>query len=148
VNPFVEDVLGNLSNLLITELAPSAQPAYSSALLTYAGLILSAAAEEVGRSAWRLREDKRALRRLFIDIRSVIEDPVLRAELGSHIDSDDEDIRLSALRQTADAMWRSLTRAHAIVERIDTTAARSIEEAIWKTLREATTRRRVSVELF
>lgn len=148
MNPYPEDVLRFLSETLSQDIAPTVTPAYRSATLVFISMLLSAASDEWDRAASRLRDENRSLCRLFGEIQQLPVGDALRDRLAEHQSSDDDDIRVSALRTTNEQLRATLTEVHAIVESLDTEEAKSADTQIWRELRESTERRRLTIDMF
>lgn len=132
----------------LMEIAPLVQPSYRGAVVTYIAGLLTAASETWDEAAHLLVEENRELRVLFATLKPLITGEKLQSEITRHIDSTDDNIRISALMATNDAMRATLIEAHAAIEQIDSPAARAAETAIWSELRRSTERRHHSVDMF
>lgn len=147
MNPYIEDVLASLSQKFGEEFAPVVQPQYLGAQLSFSAMLMSAMAEEWDRGAHRLREGNRAMRELFSQAAPLVgnEDQLAEA-IARYLASGDDDIRISALRATNEAMRETLSLVHARIETIDAIEARALDEAIWQEFRADTIRRRLEIE--
>jgi len=148
MKPDVDLTLQLIAASLMTEVAPKISDDYTQRNSMLTAMLLQIAAEEWDRAAARRVEENGALRRLFAEAASEIEDRELRARLEAASGEGEESVRISDLNRSNDRLRTLLIELHAHVEEIDTETARRIEAAIWRELRVSTERRAVSVAPF
>jgi FKBP-type peptidyl-prolyl cis-trans isomerase (trigger factor) len=148
MKPDVDLTLQLIAASLMTEVAPKISDDYTQRNSMLTAMLLQIAAEEWDRAAARRVEENGALRRLFAEAASEIEDRELRARLEAASEEGEEGMRISDLNRSNDRLRTLLIELHAHVEEIDTETARRIEAAIWRELRVSTERRAVSVAPF
>lgn len=148
MKPDVPVVLGRIGQALLAQIGPEIRADYLQRSALVATLVLQCAAEEWERGAARRVEENRALRALFRDSLEAVADPSLRAELEAASAGSDDDLRLSCLDRSNDALRALLIALHAHVEEQPGEAARRAEAAIWQELSRSTERRALSVSPF
>ena len=148
MKPDPQRMLEQLAASLATDVMPSVQPRYrQTSVALLAGLAL-AAREEFERAAARRVEENVALRALFADAVPIVADAGLAQRLRAAADARDENLRVSALDASNQALRALLIELHAHVEPLATPAARELDEAIWTELVRSAERRRLSAAPF
>lgn len=136
--PETAAVLDAHADRLLTRIAPllTGFDANSVAMI---GAMLKMVAEDWDRAAAMLVEENRAIRALLRDAASFA---------GAHAlaDTTDDDLHLSALQRSNDALRAALVDLHALAETRDDMAA--LNDAIWAELRRSVERRRVGLANF
>lgn len=148
MKPEIGRVLEVCAATLMTDVAPHVAPAYRQASVFGTALLLTSIREELDRVADRRVEENRALRALFADAESAVEDSALRARLAQAARAEEPDFRISTLEASNASLRQLVTLLHAHVETLATPAARRVEAAIWRELAASTERRRLSLGAF
>ena len=141
-------VLADFANRFGTEIAPQVQPAYLASAIGMSAGILGMIAEDWDRAASRRVEENRAVRGLFADAAGLALEPGLAARLAALAEGNDDDLRLSALEAGNEALRAALIDLHAAVEGMEGSAAKGLNDAIWRELAASTERRRMSAGSF
>ena len=119
--------------------------AYEQANVGVLGMLLLAVRHEHERAAARRVEENRELRRMFARANAVVgaggTSKRLAKRLAAAAKGEDTDLTVSALEESNVALRGLLIELHAAVEEIDSAAARTLEEEIWRELAESTRRR-------
>jgi hypothetical protein len=141
MNPAPPLGLAEMGRHMLEELAPVVQPGFLGSDVGQIGVMLLGLAEKWDGAAHHLREENRALRSLLIE---------MAAMAGSALDlpGDSDDIRISALTETNEALRTALIQLHAIVEGMETDKARDLNGRIWAELRTSQARRGTTMDLF
>ena len=105
------------------------------------GMMLLAVRHEHERAAARRVEENRELRRMFARASAVVGAGDLSTKLAAAAEAEDADLTVSALEQSNVELRGLLIELHAAVEEIDSPAARTLEEEIWRELAASTRRR-------
>ena len=109
------------------------------------GMMLLAVRHEHERAAARRVEENQELRRMFASARAVVGfggfSKRLAKRLAAAAEAEDTDLTVSALEQSNAELRGLLIELHARVEEIDSAAARTLEEEIWRELAASTRRR-------
>ena len=142
MKPDPHAVLGFLTELLMVEVAPKAQPPYLGGTIGMVGTALAVLTEEWDRAASRLVEENRAIRALFRRAERVRLDPLLADELRALAGTEDDDLRISALDRGNTGLRAALIRLQIAVETPEDEASKALNEAIWAELSASTERRR------
>jgi hypothetical protein len=142
MKPDPHAVLGFLTELLMVEVAPKAQPPYLGGTIGMVGTALAVLTEEWDRAASRLVEENRAIRALFRRAERVRLDPLLADELRALAGTEDDDLRISALDRGNTGLRAALIRLQIAVETAVDEASKALNEAIWAELSASTERRR------
>jgi len=145
VKPEASHALERLMQALLTEIAPSVQPAYRQASVSIQAMLLLSVREELERAAARRVEENRALRALFADAAKAVTEAPLRDHLASAAASTDASLLVSELEAGNRALRALLIELHAHVESLVGPEARRIEAAIWRELSASTERRKLSL---
>jgi hypothetical protein len=148
VKPDVPVVLGKVGQALLAQIGPEIRAEYTRSTALVATLLLQCVAEEWERGAARRVEENAALRALFREARAAVADASLRERLREASEGRDDDLRLSTLDRSNDALRGLLVELHAHVEEQEGETARVAETAIWRELRRSTERRALSVSPF
>lgn len=130
------------------EIAPQVQPAYLAAAIGMSAGILGMIAEDWDRAASRRVEENRAVRGLFAQAAGLPLEAGLASRLAGLAEGNDDDLRLSALEASNEALRATLIELHAAVEVMDGAAAKALNDAIWRELSASTQRRRLSAGSF
>jgi hypothetical protein len=142
MKPDPKAALAYMTELLLLDVAPRAQPAYLAGTIGMVGTALAVLTEEWDRAASRLVEENRAIRGLFRQAEAVTLDAALAEDLRALAGGEDDDLRVSALDRANDALRAALIRLHVAVEGGADPAARALNKAIWVELSASTERRR------
>jgi hypothetical protein len=148
VKPDENLVLADFAARFAGEIAPQVQPAYLASAIGLTAGILGMIAEDWDRSAARRVEENRAIRRLFQRATGLGLEPELATRLAALGQTNDDDLRLSALEAGNEAVRAALIDLHAAVEAMDGGAARALNDAIWAELSASTARRKLSTGSF
>jgi hypothetical protein len=148
VKPDENLVLADFAARFAGEIAPQVQPAYLAAAIGMSAGILGMVAEDWDRAASRRVEENRAIRRLFQLAAGLTLAPDLAARLAALGQTNDDDLRLSALEAGNEALRAALIELHAAVEVMDGGAAKALNDAIWMELSASTLRRKMSAGSF
>jgi hypothetical protein len=144
MKPDPQAVLGYLTGMLMTEIAPKAQPPYLAGTIGMIGTALAVLTEEWDRAASRFVEENRAIRALFRRAETLSLDTALANDLRALADGDDEDLRISALDAGNAVLRAALIRLQAAIETRDDAPAKALNDAIWTELTTSTERRKLS----
>jgi len=141
-------VLADFANRFATQIAPQVQPAYLASAIGMSAGILGMIAEDWDRAASRRVEENRAIRGLFAQAAGLPLDPGLATRLQALAQTNDDDLRLSALETANETLRAALIDLHAAVEAIPGEAAKTLNDAIWRELSASTQRRRLAAGSF
>ncbi len=144
MKPDPQAVLGYLTETLLTQIAPKAQPPYLAGTIGMIGTALAVLTEEWDRAASRFVEENRAIRALFRKAETLSLEAGLAGELRALAGGDDEDLRISALDAGNSVLRAALIRLQAAIETRDDAPARGLNDAIWAELSTSTERRKLS----
>jgi len=144
MKPDPQAVLGYLTQSLLTEVAPKAQPPYLAGTIGMIGTALAVLTEEWDRAASRFVEENRAIRALFRRAETLSLDAALASELRALAGGDDEDLRISALDAGNGVLRRALIRLQTAIETRDDAASKALNDAIWAELVQSTERRKLT----
>lgn len=148
MKPDVPVVLGKVAQTLLVQIGPEITSGYAQGSALVASMLLQAASEEWDRAAARRVEENEALRRLFREAHDTVGDPDLERRLAEAGAGSDDDLKLSSLDRSNDALRGLLISLHAHVEELSSAAAREVEQQIWRELRRSTERRALSIAPF
>ena len=115
--------------------------AYEQSNVGVLGMMLLAVRHEHDRAAARRVEENRELRRLFASASAARLASDLAKRLAAAAEAEDTDLTVSALEESNAKLRGLLVELHAAVEEIDSPAARTLEEEIWRELAASTRRR-------
>jgi len=104
--------------------------------------------QELDRAAARRVEENAALRSLFAEAVPAVDDTDLRRRLDEAAQGEDTSLVVSDLEQGNAELRALLIELHAHVEELESAAARTIDEAIWRELIASTERRRALIGSF
>lgn len=145
MSPLCDQILKTVAATLATEHVPNASTDHERLGLVFSMFLLGAASEEFDRAAHRRVEENRALRKIFSESLSVIEEPNLRNQLREAAETTEDDYRIPALDELNCALQETLIELHAHVETLEGEKARAVETTIWRELEEWTKRREFSI---
>jgi hypothetical protein len=148
VKPDLGHFLNVVAAHLMTRTVPALSEAYEQSTVGTLGVMMIAVGEEFERAASRRVEENRALRGLFADALPAVEDAELRGRLELGATGSDGDLKVSALEASNSTLRGLLIELHAHVEELESSAARRVEDAIWRELALSTERRRLSIGPF
>jgi hypothetical protein len=148
VKPDENLVLADFASRFATQIAPQVQPAYLAAAIGMSAGILGMIAEDWDRAASRRVEENRAIRRLFQLAGGLTLESGLAVRLATLAQTNDEDLRLSALEAGNESLRAALIDLHAAVEAIDGGPAKALNDAIWAELSASMLRRRLAAGSF
>ncbi len=148
MKPDPAHVLERVMQALLTELAPTLQPAYRQASVGIQALLLGAIREEMDRAAARRVEENAALRALFADGAQVVREAGLRERLANAASQHEASLRVPDLEAANLALRALLIELHAHAEELPSAEARRLEAAIWRELAASTERRKLSLAPF
>lgn len=148
MRPDIGRVLDVCAMQLLVDVAPNLQPSYRQASAMVTGVILTSIREELDRGAARRVEENRALRELFGAAVPVVAAEALRARLEEAAAAGESGFLLSELEAENAALRALLIDLHRHVETLETPAARELEAAVWRELRQSTERRKLSLAPF
>ncbi|MCH8025557.1 MAG: hypothetical protein IH866_02070 [Chloroflexi bacterium] len=115
--------------------------AYEQSNVRALAMLLMAVRHEHERAAARRVEENRELRRIFASGGAVVGAVDLAERLAVAAEAEDTDLTISALEESNMELRGLLIELHAAVEEIDSPAARTLEEEIWRELAASTRRR-------
>lgn len=141
-------VLADFAARFATVIAPQVQPAYLASAIGMSAGILGMIAEDWDRAASRRVEENRAIRGLFARAAGLTLEPELASRLAALGQSNDDDLRLSALEAGNEALRAALIELHAAVEIMDGGPAKALNDSIWAELSASTLRRKMSAGSF
>jgi hypothetical protein len=141
-------VLADFAQRFAGVIAPQVQPAYLAAAIGMSAGILGMIAEDWDRAAARRVEENRAIRGLFKQAAGLTLEPTLAARLAALGQTNDDDLRLSALEAGNEALRAALIDLHTAVETMDDGPAKALNDAIWTELSASTLRRRLAAGSF
>ena len=141
-------VLADFAQRFAGVIAPQVQPGYLASAIAMSGAILGMIAEDWDRGASRRVEENRAIRGLFRQAGGLALDTGLAARLKMLAETNDDDLRLSALEAGNEAARAALIELHAAVEAMDGAAAKALNDAIWTELAASTARRKLTAGSF
>ena len=144
MKPDPQAVLGYLTELTLTQVAPKVRPPYLAGTIGMIGTALAVLTEEWDRAASRLVAENRAVRAIFRKAETLSLDSALAAELRALAGGDDEDLRLSALDAGNSALRHALIRLQTAIETREDAPAKGLNEAIWAELVAETERRKLA----
>jgi capsule polysaccharide export protein KpsE/RkpR len=144
MKPDPQAVLGYLTELLLSQVAPKAQPPYLAGTIGMVGTALAVLTEEWDRAASRLVEENRAIRALLRRAETLSLSAELARDLRALAGGDDEDLRLSALDAGNSELRGALIRLQTAIETRKDAAAEALNAAIWSELVASTERRRLT----
>jgi hypothetical protein len=148
VKPDENLVLADFAARFAGEIAPQVQPAYLASAIGMSAGILGMIAEDWDRAAARRVEENRAIRRLFQLAAGLTLEPALAARLAALGQTNDDDLRLSALEAGNEALRAALIALHTAVEGMDGGPAKALNDAIWAELSASTLRRKMTAGSF
>ncbi len=145
MKPDVGRLLEVAVGYLMGETVPSLGRPYEQSNVGVLGMMLMAVRHEHERAAARRVEENRELRRMFARAGTVVGagdlSKGLADKLAAAADAEDTDLTVSALEESNAELRGLLIELHAAVEEIDSPAARTLEEEIWRELAASTRRR-------
>jgi hypothetical protein len=150
MRPAADELLGMMAQTLLVELAPALPDEYRQRGAQLLGMLLLMAVEEWDRTADRLVEENREVRRLFREAMALL-GPSLRERVAreAEAESGPGSLRLRHLQEQNDRLRALLIDVHAALEEQPETAARKrVDDAIWEELRASTRRRALSAAPF
>ncbi len=148
MKPDTGEMLGQIAQTLLAEVAPRIEGEYEQRSAFLLGVMLSALAEEWDRGAARRVEENAALRRLFAESAPALREPVLRTRALEAAGTADTDLSMRALVRGNEGLRALLIDVHAAIEADPSAEARRLEERVWDELLAGTERRRLSIQLF
>ncbi len=148
MKPDGDQLLRVLGGGLMTDLAPRLADDYLRHNAMVTGMLLAAAAEEWDRAAARRAEENTALRALFADAASNLQDDALRRRLEKAARPGAGALLVSVLERENAELRATLIELHAHVETLGGEEGRRIDSAIWQELRRSTERRALSIAPF
>jgi hypothetical protein len=148
VKPDVDRLLEVAAAHLMVKTAPALGHGYEQSSAMALAAMLMTAREENDRGAARRVEENEALRSLFAEAESVVQDDPLRARLSGAAESRDDSLLLSDLDAGNARLRGLLIELHAHVEDLDSPPARRLEAAIWCELAASTERRKLALAPF
>lgn len=110
--------------------------------------MLGSVREEFDRAAARRVAENAALRMLFAEAASIVEQGDLGQRLREAAAEEDRDLTVPALEAANVRLRQLLIELHAHVEGLGSEAARVLEAAIWRELAESTERRKLALGPF
>ncbi len=143
MKPDVDRFLEVATAHLMARTAPALE-GYEQASVSVLGGMLIAVREEFERAAARRVEENGALRALFSEAASLVQEAALAARLREAAAGAEASLRVTDLEAGNAALRALLIELHAHVEALEGEAARRLEDAIWRELVASTERRRLS----
>jgi hypothetical protein len=147
MKPDIPLVLDEHAKRLMERMVPQLEgfDANGAAMMSF---MLTMIGEEWDRAASRRVEENAAIRAIFADAHSCVADAALADRLKTLAQSKDDDLRISALDASNNALREALTELHAYIETQESEAARRLNDAIWAELRQSVERRKLSLANF
>ena len=148
MKPDAEKLLETFAVHLMVKTGPALEHAYDRSTVGTIAAMLLAIREEFERAASRRVEENAAMRAIFREASSVVEDAGLQRRLESAAASGDPGLEVSVLEATNAELRALLIDLHAHIETLSTDSAERIDAAIWQELAHSTERRRLSLGTF
>jgi hypothetical protein len=133
MNPEVDQILGVSSAQLMSALAPMLPEGYPQGTAAVLSLMMALSAQEYDRAAEIRAAENADMRALFRELAPRVEDAVLRAQLESSAQMQDESIRISTLNKSNADLRRLLIALQTHIETQGT--AHDAEARIWAVLK-------------
>jgi hypothetical protein len=133
---------------VMMKLGPALPSGYEQSGTMVLGVMLMALNEEMERGAARRVEENREMRRIFAEAAPVVTDAALGERLAAAANADDTSFAISDLERGNAELRGLLIELHALIEGLDGTEARRIDDAIWRELVTSTERRRLLMAPF
>jgi hypothetical protein len=146
MKPDGAEMLGQIAQTLLGDVAPKVQGEYEQRSVAILGMLLGAI--EWDRGAARRVEENAALRSLFAEASPVVRDSGLRARLEQAAAGSDPDLSLRALARANEALRALLIELHSALESEQGSEAGRLVDRVWSELRASTERRRLSIAPF
>ena len=141
MTPTVQAFISDLAARLGMVFAPDLKSPYLAGSAGLTAAVLMMAAEEGDRTAHRLAEENRAIRKIFKDAADHATTTEFGAELAMLAAGADDDLRISALQAANNGLRDALIELHAAVEQDASPSGRALNDAIWAELAASTERR-------
>lgn len=145
MRPTPDRTLQGVAMTLLTEVMREIQTPFGQSTVGMAGMLTMMVGEEFERGADRLITENNAVRELLTDGLQVVSEAQKAALVGTLATPSQKDYRISTLQAENDALRAGLIQLHAMVEAMDSDAAKALNERIWQELAESTRRREFSV---
>ena len=141
MRPQGDHILRTVAMTLATKYLPGIESDHGKSELGLLALLMGAVAEEFDRAAHRRIEENTALRKMFSESLSVVEDDALKSRLKEASEKTEDDYRVSALDQSNCELQEVLIELHCHIETLKSEDARKMDEAIWEEMENGTKRR-------
>jgi len=145
MRPNPDRTLQGVAVTLLTDVMREIQTPFGQSIVGMAGMLAMMVAEEFERGANRLVVENGVTRELLTEGLGVVSEAQKAAIVGALATPAAADYRISTLQAENDALRAGLIQLHAMVETMDSDAARALNERIWDELVESTKRREFSV---
>lgn len=145
MRPNPDRTLQGVAITLLTDVMREVQTPFGQSIVGMAGMLTMMVGEEFERGAHRLVVENEATRRLLTEGLGVVSEPQKAALVGALATAGAADYRITSLQAENDALRAGLIQLHAMVEAMDSEAAKALDERIWDELIESTKRREFSV---
>jgi hypothetical protein len=134
MNMSIETVLRTVANSLQQQIYEGIEDEYTRSIARFAGILVGISANWIDTAVeWRVTENA-ALRTLFADAASVVDETALAQRLTQAATSRDPGLKISELEIENGRLRKLLVELHAEVELQTTPAAGQIDERIWRLL--------------
>jgi len=129
-------ILERIETLLVQDIMPLVPDDFAQNDVRMAASLLAIDRAERENAVALLVEEHERLRALFADAAGVVEDKALRGRLESAANSRTGNFRLTALEAETGALRDLLVDLHVHVEAREDAAARELDRAIWRAIRD------------
>ncbi|HMO55411.1 MAG TPA: hypothetical protein PJ994_12965 [Tepidiformaceae bacterium] len=147
MRPNPDRTLQGVAMTLLTDVMREVQTPFGQSIIGMAAMLTMMVAEEFERGADRLVVENAATRDLLGAGLEVVSEAQKAAIVGALATPAAPNYRGSSLQAENDALRAGLIQLHAMVEQIDSPAARALDARIWEELIESTRRREFSVRV-
>ncbi len=148
MKPDVARLLEVAAAHLMTRAGPALPAGYPRSSALVLAVLLAELKTEFERAAARRVEENDALRLLFAEAGTAVEDAELAGRLAEAARERDASLLVPDLEAANAGLRGLLIELHAHVEDLDSPEAARIEEAIWRELAASTERRRIGIGAF
>ncbi len=141
--PEVDKVLMSFSGTLLTKIMPHLSSEYAQKDLTLIALALNGAAEEYDRAAENRMAENRAMRGLFEEAATMLQDKALKARVESASGVEPKSLRIRDLNAANAALSELIIELQAHVENQTGDEWRTFEKKLWTELKARGQRRAI-----
>lgn len=147
MRPNPDRTLQGVAMTLLSDVMREIQTPFGQSIVGMAGMLTMMVAEEFERGADRLVVENTATRELLNAGLDVVSEAQKAAILGALATPAAPNFRISSLQAENDALREGLIQLHAMVETMESEAAKALNERIWDELVASTRRREFSVRM-